>query len=251
MRHTVIFCAVAFGMGCSASAAELGLASFYGDSAGGLTAAHRSLPFGSQVRIVNLDNGRAVTVKIVDRGPFIEGRIIDVSPAAATSLGFRDAGLAHVKIDLVSLEASHSGSLAVQQAAYAPASTSSYAICRYGADRLDHLQNDSVGEGAAPPQSAVGCQDLRSRLFLFAQKSDDLAPLAARGGAFLTETEAAARIPVNAIAEIPERDASVTEMAAAASIPVGPLAAIPEKREQTSASNPFGFFFTRLRHFFD
>ena len=97
------------------------MASFYGDPAGGLTAAHRSLPFGSQVRVVNLDNGRAVTLKIVDRGPFIRGRIIDVSPAAAETLGFRQAGLAHVKIDLISLEASQPGPRPVQQAAYAPA----------------------------------------------------------------------------------------------------------------------------------
>ncbi len=249
MRHTVVFCAIAFGMGCSASAAELGLASFYGDPlAGGLTAAHRSLPFGSQVRVVNLDNGRAVTVRIVDRGPFIQGRIIDVSTAAAATLGFRDAGLAHVKIDLLSLEASRSGTRSVQQAAYAPASTSSSAICRYGADSLEHMQSD----GGALPRNALGCQDLRSRLFLFAQRSEDLAPLAARGGAYLTETEAAASIPVNAIAQVPEREASLTEMEAAASIPVSALAEVPERRpQQSSASNPFAFFFSRLRHIFD
>lgn len=248
MRHTVVFCVIAFGMGCSASAAELGLASFYGDPlAGGLTAAHRSLPFGSQVRVVNLDNGRAVTVRIVDRGPFIHGRIIDVSPAVATTLGFRDAGLAHVKIDLVSLEASQSGPRAVQQVAYAPASTSSQAICRYGADRLEHLQSD----GAALARNALGCQDLRSRLFLFAQRSEDLAPLAVRGGAYLTEAEAAASIPVSAIAEVPEREVASTEMEAAASIPVGALAAVPQKRQASSGSSPIAFFFARLRHIFD
>ncbi len=248
MRHTVVFCAVAFGMGCSASAAELGLASFYGDPlASGLTAAHRSLPFGSQVRIVNLDNGRAVIVKIVDRGPFIRGRIIDVSTAAAATLGFRDAGLAHVKINLISLEASQSGPRPVQQAAYAPPLTSSTEICRYGADRLEHLQSD----GGTPSRNALGCQDLRSRLFLFAQNSEDLAPLAARGGAFLTETEAAASIPVGAVAEVPEREASVAEIEAAASIPVSALAAIPEKRGPPPASNVFAFFFTRLRHVFE
>ena len=213
----------------------------HGDAAGGLTAAHRTLPFGSEVRIVNLDNGRAVVVRIVDRGPFIHGRIIDVSPAAATSLGFRDAGLAHVKIDLISLEASQSGPRAVQQAVYAPGSTSSSAICRYGADRVENLQSDS---------DALGCQDLRSRLFLFAQRAEDLAPLAARGGAYLTEEEAAASIPVSAIAEVPEREASATEMEAAASIPVGDLAAVPERNPAPSPS-PSAFFFARLRHIFD
>jgi rare lipoprotein A len=51
--------------------------------------------------VVNLDNGRSAILKIVDRGPFIRGRIIDVSPVAASALGFRGAGLAHVRIDRV------------------------------------------------------------------------------------------------------------------------------------------------------
>ena len=51
------------------------------------------------MKVFNLDNGRSAIVKIVDRGPFIRGRIIDVSPAAASALGFRQAGLAHVRIE--------------------------------------------------------------------------------------------------------------------------------------------------------
>ena len=102
MRTLFVFCAVALGMGCDASATELGLASFYG--AQGLTAAHRSLPMGSRVKVLNLDNGRSVIVRIVDRGPFIHGRVIDVSTAAAVTLGFRDAGLAHVRIERISAE---------------------------------------------------------------------------------------------------------------------------------------------------
>jgi rare lipoprotein A (peptidoglycan hydrolase) len=96
MRTLFVFCAIALGLGCDASATELGLASFYG--AQGLTAAHRSLPMGSRVKVLNLDNGRSVIVRIVDRRPFIRGRIIDVSTAAAVTLGFPDAGLAHVRI---------------------------------------------------------------------------------------------------------------------------------------------------------
>ena len=102
MRTLFVFCAVALGMGCHASATELDLASFYG--AQGLTAAHRSLPMGSRVRVLNLDNGRSVIVRIVDRGPFIHGRVIDVATAAAVTLGFRDAGLAHVRIERISAE---------------------------------------------------------------------------------------------------------------------------------------------------
>jgi rare lipoprotein A len=62
----------------------------------GLTAAHRSLPFGTKVRVTNKRNGRSVTVRINDRGPFIRGRIIDLTPAGARALGF--AGLAPVTI---------------------------------------------------------------------------------------------------------------------------------------------------------
>jgi rare lipoprotein A len=67
---------------------------------GQLTAAHRSLPFGTMVRVTNLRNGRTVIVRINDRGPFGKGRIIDVSPAAAQRLGFSD--LTPVTLDVIS-----------------------------------------------------------------------------------------------------------------------------------------------------
>jgi rare lipoprotein A len=63
---------------------------------GSLTAAHRSLPFGSKVRVTNAANGRSVVVTINDRGPFVRGRVIDVTPAAARALGF--SGLTRVKL---------------------------------------------------------------------------------------------------------------------------------------------------------
>jgi len=63
---------------------------------GKLTAAHRTLPFGTVVRVINLTNGRSVEVRINDRGPFTKGRVIDVSPAAARQLGF--SGLAKVEL---------------------------------------------------------------------------------------------------------------------------------------------------------
>jgi rare lipoprotein A len=62
----------------------------------GLTAAHRSLPFGTKVRVTNRRNGRIVVVRINDRGPFTRGRIIDLTPAAAGQLGF--SGLAPVSV---------------------------------------------------------------------------------------------------------------------------------------------------------
>jgi rare lipoprotein A len=63
-------------------------------TASGLTAAHRSLPFGTKVRVTNKRNGRSVVVRINDRGPFVRGRVIDVTPAGAQALGF--SGLAPV-----------------------------------------------------------------------------------------------------------------------------------------------------------
>jgi rare lipoprotein A len=66
-----------------------------------LTAAHRTLPFGTQVRVTNLDNGRTAVVKINDRGPFIPGRVIDVSVAAAQALGMIQAGVARVRVEVV------------------------------------------------------------------------------------------------------------------------------------------------------
>jgi len=66
-----------------------------------LTAAHRTLPFGTRVRVINLRNGRSVMVRINDRGPYSRGRIIDVSFAAAKELGMIDSGVAAVRIEVV------------------------------------------------------------------------------------------------------------------------------------------------------
>src|SRR5262245_39141366 len=69
-----------------------------------LTAAHKTLPLGSKARITNLDNGNAVEVEINDRGPFVEGRVIDVSRAAAGALGFVKSGTAPVQVELIAEE---------------------------------------------------------------------------------------------------------------------------------------------------
>jgi rare lipoprotein A len=67
----------------------------------GLTAAHRTLPFGTRVRVTNLGNGRSVNVVINDRGPFIGGRIIDLSRGAASVIGMTGQGLARVKMEVI------------------------------------------------------------------------------------------------------------------------------------------------------
>ena len=273
MRN-IVFCAIGLGLGCDASAAELGLASFYDDPlTGGMTAAHRSLPLGSEVKVVNLDNGRSVVLRIVDRGPFIHGRIIDVSPEAAVTLGFREAGLAHVKIDPILRNTTEGGRLPEQQAAPARYETSAYEICRYGSVRLEGLQRDSFDE-AVLSHSETGCENLRSHFFHVAHSADDLPPVLARIRVHLAGVEAAGSIPVSALAGldaaagIPVSD--LAEIEAAARIPVTALALAPEKHEaalirppagcgatapcekrEPSASNPVVALLARLRHIFD
>jgi rare lipoprotein A len=70
----------------------------------GLTAAHRTLPLGTKVRVENLDNGREVVVRINDRGPFAKDRIIDLSKAAAAEIGMIEDGVASVRVSLVEME---------------------------------------------------------------------------------------------------------------------------------------------------
>ena len=87
-----------------------GIASFYRPTrtasgektnAGELTAAHRTLPFGTRVRVTDVATGKSVTVRVNDRGPFIPGRVVDVSHSAAESLGITGRGIAKVKLDVV------------------------------------------------------------------------------------------------------------------------------------------------------
>jgi rare lipoprotein A len=65
------------------------------------TAAHRSLKFGTQVKVTNLRNNKSVVVRINNRGPFVPGRVIDVSQAAAHSLGFHKQGVTRVKVEVI------------------------------------------------------------------------------------------------------------------------------------------------------
>ncbi len=66
-----------------------------------LTAAHRSLPFGTKVRVTNINNGRSVVVRINDRGPFAAGRVIDLSAAAARIIGMVGSGIAPVRLEIL------------------------------------------------------------------------------------------------------------------------------------------------------
>jgi rare lipoprotein A len=94
----------------SSSITQSGIASIYTASSGpktangervrsgALTAAHRTLPFGTKVRVTNINNGSSVVVRINDRGPFVRGRIIDLTPGGARALGF--SGIARVTLEI-------------------------------------------------------------------------------------------------------------------------------------------------------
>ena len=73
-----------------------------GAGVSGLTAAHRTLPFGTRLLVTDLQNGRQVTVTVTDRGPLVPGRVIDLSPAAARHLRILRGGLAKVRLTVLS-----------------------------------------------------------------------------------------------------------------------------------------------------
>lgn len=68
-----------------------------------VSGAHKTLPLPCRVKVTNLENGKSVKMRLNDRGPFIAGRIIDVSPQAARQLGFKDKGLARVRVECLSV----------------------------------------------------------------------------------------------------------------------------------------------------
>jgi len=117
---SVFFSAIAFSSTSSAGSLT-GIASVYGNGDGyawrktangermnprALTAAHRTLPFGTRVSVLNRRNGKSVVVRISDRGPFVRGRVIDLTPAGARAIGL--SGLAPVKVTVLGAVAARS-----------------------------------------------------------------------------------------------------------------------------------------------
>ncbi|MCF6401876.1 septal ring lytic transglycosylase RlpA family protein [Chitinophaga filiformis] len=107
----VMICSLFCFSSCSRKITENGKASYYADKfegrktasgetyrQNGLTAAHRTLPFGTKVKVLNISNGKSVTVRINDRGPFSQGRVIDLSKKAAKRIGIITTGVAVVEI---------------------------------------------------------------------------------------------------------------------------------------------------------
>jgi rare lipoprotein A len=135
---------------------ETGIASWYGHPYHGriaangerydmeeMTAAHRTLPFETRVRVVNTVNEKTVDVRITDRGPFIDGRVIDLSRAAARAIDMIGPGIAPVRVEVTSMpETVREGVFAVQVGAFREKENAERArihmAAKYGAARLVH-----------------------------------------------------------------------------------------------------------------
>lgn len=114
LAASVVLVGVALGLSFYGPYYEMGIASWYGPGfhgnltangevydMHGVSAAHKTLPFGTIVRVVEIETGRSIVVRINDRGPFIEGRIIDLSRGAAEQLGIVDKGITKVGLRIV------------------------------------------------------------------------------------------------------------------------------------------------------
>ncbi|MNJ93033.1 RlpA-like protein precursor [compost metagenome] len=112
MRISLLLLAVSFLFACSQRVSQTGKASYYADkfngkkTASGVTfrnstkiAAHKTLPFGTKVKVTNLSNGKSTKVTIQDRGPHVAGRIIDLSKKSAKKIGLVNQGVGNVKIE--------------------------------------------------------------------------------------------------------------------------------------------------------
>ncbi|MCY4262255.1 MAG: septal ring lytic transglycosylase RlpA family protein [Candidatus Dadabacteria bacterium] len=141
----------------STDTVQYGKASWYGDkehgnkSASGevfnryaYTAAHKELPFGTVVRVTSLENGRQVKVKINDRGPYISGRVIDLSYAAAKSIGLLRSGVAEVRIEVLSTPSKRSESFFVSLYTVQAGSFRSRGAARELQKRLSRVTEEEV-----------------------------------------------------------------------------------------------------------
>lgn len=123
---------------------ETGYASWYGGKFQGrqtangetfdtnkLTAAHKTLPFDTIVEVTNLENGKSVQVRVNDRGPFVDGRIIDLSRAAAVEIGMMGAGIAPVKVHTISTPSDKERDKKINTSSFSPESTHSSEVSHY------------------------------------------------------------------------------------------------------------------------
>lgn len=149
---------------------EFGIASFYHDSFQGketaygvkydkskLTAAHRLHPFGTMLRVTRLDNNRSVEVKVIDKGPYKRGRVIDLSKAAAQRLNLIEDGLTEVKVEVISRGSSRSSAPASSSAASKPQRPQSYEDTSGGriASNTTSTREAPQAEAAQPARSSA------------------------------------------------------------------------------------------------
>ncbi|MFN0257145.1 septal ring lytic transglycosylase RlpA family protein [Pedobacter ureilyticus] len=112
MKKYILFFSLSLLFSCSSKLSQTGKASYYADkfngrkTASGVTfrnskkiAAHKTLPFGTKVKVTNLSNGKSTKVVVQDRGPHVAGRIIDLSKKSAKKIGLIDQGIGNVKIE--------------------------------------------------------------------------------------------------------------------------------------------------------
>ena len=174
---------------------EIGIASWYGDPFHGrraangevydmeqMTAAHKTLPFNTRVQVLNIANHKTVEVRITDRGPFIDGRIIDLSRAAARSIGLLEPGIAPMALEIVDAPGGIPGIFSVQVGAFQDIDNAVRCVsemrARYGVARLvprdgtPILWRVLVGSGATPKGGNELAVRLRGELSI--------------GGAFVT-----------------------------------------------------------------
>lgn len=177
--------------------AEAGIASWYGAYFNGrptangeiydmndLTAAHKTLPMPSMVRVTNLENGRSVKLRVNDRGPFVDGRIIDVSRRASQLLGFHQQGVAQVKVEILADESRVLAGLAPNQV---PRAT------------LAHV----VPKARSRPVSTVGqasAHQVRSSAQTVAYRpAENSAPHGSRGASFVSGGSVRSQAPVRTV----------------------------------------------------
>lgn len=169
---------------------ETGIASWYGPGFHGrytangevydstaLTAAHRTLPMPSIVRVTNLDNGRSIKVRVNDRGPFARSRIIDVSERAAELLGFRDRGTAKVLVEVVEDESRQLASAALSDEAAIDAPRSA---------PVGVVSAETLPGSAPPPAQIQPGSTVQTALNVPRRQVSTVVPGAAPGQGFVT-----------------------------------------------------------------
>lgn len=129
-----------------------------------MTAAHRTLPFGTLLRVLNLDNGRSTVVRVNDRGPFVRGRDIDLSHRAAREIDMLGPGTAHVRLTIVESGPSRSSCWIVQLGAFSDRGNADAMVDRFARREIDTEVTESPDGLYRVRTSAYASRDDAARL---------------------------------------------------------------------------------------